>query len=141
MQLLVQHGADLRYTPAVHAAAANSANLMASSHPTRVAIMDFLLDSGADVNMLEPATRVFGRPRVTMHTGRPLHCAVESQDPEHVRFLLSRGADPNLIGAVGKTPLQLAEQDAECEEDRPDSGLQETTLKNLYEIINLFRSG
>jgi len=50
---------------------------MAESHPCGVAIMDFLLDSGAGVNMLEPTTKVFERQRVMMHTGRPLHRAVE----------------------------------------------------------------
>jgi hypothetical protein len=74
---------------------------------------------------------------VTMHTGRPLHRAVESEDQEHVRFLFSWSVNRYFIGAVGETVLRFAEEDAEGEEGHLDCVPQEITLRNLYEIIGI----
>jgi ankyrin repeat protein len=48
--------------------------------------------------------------RRLVYTGTALHRAVESEDPEHVRFLLRRGADQNIKGVMGMTPLEVAER-------------------------------
>ena len=111
VKLLVGHGADVRYTPALHRAAADSVKFDGIKHPGRLEIMDFLLDRGANIDLLEPEfIDKSGRPRqVTGFTGTPLHHAVQSEDPEHVRFLLRRGADRHIKGVMGFTPLEVAE--------------------------------
>ncbi|KAI9853478.1 MAG: hypothetical protein M1813_002210, partial [Trichoglossum hirsutum] len=44
-----------------------------------------------------------------MATGTALHRAVESGDPGRLRFLLQRGADRQVEGLQGYTPVGLAE--------------------------------
>jgi ankyrin repeat protein len=121
VKLLVDHGADVRNTPAVHAAAADSVKFGGKAHPGRLEIMAFLLDRGADIDLLEPDTEIEGHP-VTFHTGTALHRAVESEDPEHVRFLLRRGADRSIRGVTGMTPLEVAK------------------MRHLHEIADILRN-
>jgi ankyrin repeat protein len=73
-----------------------------------------------DINQLEPETDSDAH-QVTFYTGTALHRAVESDDPEHVRFLMRRGADRTIKGAMGMTPLEVAER------------------KHLHEIANILR--
>ena len=110
VKLLVQHGADINSTTAIHNAVLNSVKFP-PVNPGRLDIVAFLLDCGANINQLELTGDGFERPPTTPYTGTPLHRAVESGDLEHVRYLLSRGADWSIQGAMGMTPLELAERD------------------------------
>ena len=111
VKLLVQHGADVTDTRAIHGAVANSIKYP-PVNPGRLDIVTYLLECGANINQLETTTAdEYERPPITPYTGTPLHCAVESENPEHVRYLLSRGADRSIKGASGMTPLEVAERD------------------------------
>ncbi|OCK72688.1 hypothetical protein K432DRAFT_412068 [Lepidopterella palustris CBS 459.81] len=44
-----------------------------------------------------------------LDNGTALHQAVERQDAERVRFLLQRGANRNIKGFQGFTPIEAAE--------------------------------
>lgn len=111
VKLLVQHGADVTNTSAIHGAVANSIKF-APVNPGRLDIVSYLLECGANVNQLWPIMPdVYERPHITPYTGTPLHSAVEAENPESVRYLLSRGADRTIKGALGMTPLEVAESD------------------------------
>jgi ankyrin repeat protein len=60
--------------------------------------MAFLLDHEANID----------HP-VTCYMGTVLHRAVGSEDLEHVRFPLRRGADRYIKGVTGFTPLEVAD--------------------------------
>lgn len=110
MKLLFQHGADVTKTTAIHNAVVNSVKFP-SVNPGRFDIFNHLLECGASINQLELTGDEYERPPITPYTGSPLHRAVESGILEHVSFLLSRGADPSVKGAMGMTSLELAERD------------------------------
>ena len=110
VKLLVQHGADVTNTTAIHNAVMNSFKFP-PVNPGRLDIVTYLLECGASINQLEPTGAEYERPPITPYTGTPLHRAVESGNPEHVSFLLSRGADPSIVGAMGMTSLEVAERD------------------------------
>lgn len=67
----------------------------ASSYST--AMIDALLDLGADVNL-----------QVTGDVGLPLLCAVNAQRDRNAKLLLQRGADANQASESGATPLSEA---------------------------------
>ena len=111
VRLLVQHGADVTNTSAIHGAVANSIKF-ALVNPGRLDIVTCLLECGANINQLWPVMPdVYVRPHITPYTGTPLHSAVEGENPESVRYLLSRGADRSIKGYLGMTPLEVAESD------------------------------
>lgn len=114
VKLLVDHGADVRNTPAVHSAAAASSKWgdeAAHANLDRLKVMEFLLDRGANMDLVQSEFDAEGNPRhVDWSTGTALHCAVASEDPEHVRFLLRRGANRDIKGVMGLTPLEVAEK-------------------------------
>ena len=109
VKLLVQHGADVRNTTAIHSAISNSIKVPPVA-PGRLDIVTYLLECGANINQLEPTADEYERPPTTPYTGTPLHRAVQSENPEHVSYLLSRGADRSIRGALGMTPLEVAER-------------------------------
>ncbi|KAK0516964.1 hypothetical protein JMJ35_000119 [Cladonia borealis] len=111
VKLLVQHGADIKNTSAIHGAVANSIKFV-PVNPGCLDIVTYLLECGADINQLWPIMPdVYERPHITPSTGTPLHSAVEGENPESVRYLLSRGADRSIKGYLGMTPLEVAESD------------------------------
>ncbi|KAB5549973.1 ankyrin repeat-containing domain protein [Coniochaeta sp. 2T2.1] len=115
VELLVKHGARVRGTLAMHAAAAATStptdDCTWEPDPSRVEVLRILLDNGADVNEMEedPKWRKNKRRR-TCFTGTPLHYAVQYPSLEAVRFLLSRGADPLHPSWSGHTVIQAAER-------------------------------
>ena len=110
VKLLVQHGADVTNTKAIHGAVANSTKF-APVNPGRLEIVTYLLECGANINQLTTTTAdECERPPITPYTGTPLHSAVEGENPESVRYLLSRGADRGIKGALGMTPLEVADR-------------------------------
>ena len=111
VKLLIQHGADVTNTSAIHGAVAYSITFP-PVNPGRLDIVTYLPECGANINQLEITTAdEYESLPITPYTGTPLHCAVQSENPEHVSYLLSRGADRSIKGALGMTPLEVAERD------------------------------
>jgi ankyrin repeat protein len=105
VRALVEHGAILANTTALIGAASGQ------PREDRLAIMSFLLDHGVDIDQLEREQDPRGNPVCAgMAAGTALHHAVESGDPECLRFLLGKGADRRVKGLNGRTPLGLAEE-------------------------------
>ncbi|KAG8526394.1 uncharacterized protein KY384_000388 [Bacidia gigantensis] len=99
--LLVQHGARLEDSDALHSAAGAR-----ETKEGRVEMMKHLLDLGVfDVNALErreyPPSRRRGR-------GTPLHNAVLSEDVERLRLLLAYGTDLERENTMGETAEEFA---------------------------------
>ena len=110
VKLLVQHGADVTSTWAIHGAVANSIKFV-PVNPGRLDIVTYLLECGANINqLLLTIPDEYERPTITPYTGTPLHSAVEGENPESVRYLLSRGADRSIKGVLGITPLEVVER-------------------------------
>lgn len=113
LKLLLEHGSKLEGSQALRQAVERG----------QIGNAEIILDKGADVN--ETFTQhdfLAGRDSVW---GCPLHFAIspafpgapdrQASKPEVVRFLLSRGAKPELRNEQGKTPLRLAvEEDEEA---------------------------
>ncbi|KAJ4418866.1 hypothetical protein N0V82_005313 [Gnomoniopsis sp. IMI 355080] len=97
-----------------------------SSLELRLANMTAALDAGADPNELDHELNVH------RGLGRPLHCCLGGYmawgPPKVIRLnlplielLLARGADPRLPGPRYPSPLEMARQEAE-DNDNPDEG-------------------
>ena len=99
--LLVQHGARLEDSDALHSAAG------AREKPEgRIEMMRHLLELNVfDVNALErreyPSARRRGR-------GTPLHSGVAPQEVERLKLLLEHGADLQGKNTMGQTALEYA---------------------------------
>jgi ankyrin repeat protein len=128
IKLLLEHGADVQETHALHAAASMSGKWAAPDvegkpDPARMEILQILLDAGVSVNQMEPDPKGpdslarNGRQR-TPNTGTALHHAVVEGSPEAVSYLLARGADLLAPSWSGHTVIQAAERTHR--EDRED---------------------
>ncbi len=74
-----------------------STPLIYSIHERKKSIVEYLLEHGADPNLIDPVRNI-----------SPLHKAVINRDPDSVELLLEHGADISLR-INNRTPLQLAE--------------------------------
>lgn len=112
VRLLVEHGARIKGTQALHAAATTSAIEMDEGKfhpvPSRVEILKILLDYGADANEMGVDPKALGRPRAS-HTGTPLHRAVKDGSVEAVQCLLAYGADVSSPSWSGLTAMETAQ--------------------------------
>jgi len=72
---------------------------LATFYKAEPLIIDFLLQSGANVNLSD-------RFNVT-----PLHNAIEFEEIENIKMLLAAGADQNWKNDKGQTPVDLARSD------------------------------
>ncbi|KAK4243064.1 hypothetical protein C7999DRAFT_36616 [Corynascus novoguineensis] len=120
IKLLLEHGADVRETHALHVAASRSGERVAPDErgepdPAMMEILRILLDAGANVNQMDPDPKGpdslarNGRQR-TFTTGTPLHHAVAHGSPEAVSYLLARDADLSAPSWSGHTAMQAAER-------------------------------
>jgi ankyrin repeat protein len=97
IDLLIEHGAKIDKSFALHAAASTKNN---------IAMMEHLIELGADVNEYQHSP-YYGFQRT------PLRHAIRSGRVENIRFPLDKGADP-LFGVSARqcTPLEEAEVSA-----------------------------
>jgi ankyrin repeat protein len=79
------------------------------------AILDLLIQHGADVNAKVSGTKSYSMrisyraPANAANEGlTALHAAARNGNLEMVRYLLSKGADPSVLSADGKKPIDLA---------------------------------
>lgn len=111
VKLLVEHGARIKGSQALHAAATTSAIEMGEGNfqsvASRVEILKILLDHGAGANEMEVDPKELGRPRAS-HTGTPLHHAVKDGSVEAVQYLLAYGADVSSPSWSGLTAMETA---------------------------------
>lgn len=97
VQLLLEHGAKLDHSNALHAAAVSREDDSAC-----IQMMVYLLDHGADINALEHQGNPQYRERRKGHAfGTALHSAAQKGKKERVRFLLEKGADPSVLNSKG----------------------------------------
>ena len=75
------------------------------------AILDLLLEHGADVNTQVSGTKTYSmriaRSPSTNEGMTALHVAAQSGRADLVRYLLAKGANPTVVDANGRTPLDL----------------------------------
>ncbi|KAF8063397.1 ankyrin repeat-containing domain protein [Lyophyllum atratum] len=98
-QLLIQHGANVKNTNALKAAAWYG----------NLDMITLLLEAGADVNEIPDYEQMLRSERED-GLGTALHEAAEGGQKEAVELLLERGADPSLKNSVGKTALDIAKE-------------------------------
>jgi len=81
------------------------------------ALLDLLIQHGADVNTQVTGTRTYSmrisyQPPADKEGVSALHGAAQSGRTDLVRYLLEKGANPNLTDANGKKPMDLLDADA-----------------------------
>ena len=104
VKYLMAHGGDPRKGSLLQMAARRRA-------PGRLAIIEFLVDSGASINALEFADC----PRdFDTYSGRglgtALHAAVKSEQKTSIVALLAKGARKDIKDTKGRTPMDLAKE-------------------------------
>lgn len=104
LSVLVSKGARLDGSRALYAAAC-------SKRSEQTSILGFLIDQGMDVNSLElelPWT-VAQHLRPTVK-GTALHAAEKFGHRHLVKYLLERGADPEVRNSEGMTPAEVGDR-------------------------------
>ena len=101
VRLLYAHGASL--DDVLQSAAESPAE-------GRLQVMEFLLDSGADIDAVkwkhdEQSYAAFG----LLELGTALHYAAKNGHTDRVELLLQRGAKADVLDSTGKTALDLAQ--------------------------------
>jgi ankyrin repeat protein len=101
-------------TPFLIAAGANSYGARGGGVPANVetAVLDLLIQHGADVNAQVTGTRTFSM-RISRQLSQTegmsaLHAAVAANNTDLVRYLLDHGARTDLVDASNRTPLDVA---------------------------------
>src|SRR5215831_3451609 len=130
VRLLLDKGAnpninDMGLTPFLVAAGVGPGNRggtglaaqYSAGGPVNMELMELLLQHGADVN-----AQITGTQTYSMRVSRApsanegftaLHAAAEAGKPDVVRYLLEKGAKPDIIDASGRKPIDLAVKSAE----------------------------
>ena len=98
VDLLLAHGAVLRDSDCLHAAAANWHDVAG-----RIEMIKHLLTLGMNINAIEHSESPPGRCK---GHGTLLHSAVYMNNATVVAFLLENGADRDAKNTLGQTPLE-----------------------------------
>jgi uncharacterized protein len=79
--------------------------------PSNMALMDLLLQHGADVNAQVTGTKTYSmrvsRAPSTNEGMTALHAAAQAGKTDMVRYLIEKGANPELVDVNGKKPIDL----------------------------------
>ena len=77
----------------------------------RLAVMEYLLDEGADVHAIHWSSHKPSYDRwIFFGLGTPLHHAAKSGFADRVELLLRRGSDAGVLDSNGKTALEVARE-------------------------------
>lgn len=111
VKILLEHGFSARGTQAMHAAA-----FMAVDDPTRLEVLDLLLQYDGDIDEMEVDSKGRKPPRQrTGFTGTPPHHAIKANGVEAMKYLLVKGASPTAPSWSGRCALQVAERSGKAE--------------------------
>lgn len=101
--LLFDRGGDIKRGQLLH-------NAVQRASPDVLELVSFLLDRGISINEIQYQNHERSwRDRFPFGLGTPLHYAAQEGKVHVVKLLLSRGADPTIKDAKGRTVLQSAE--------------------------------
>jgi uncharacterized protein len=88
------------------------ASSTSSGGPANVALMDLLLEHGADVNAQVTGTKTYSlrisRAPSATEGMTALHVAAQKGSTDVVRYLLAKGAKTDLVDSAGRKPIDLA---------------------------------
>jgi ankyrin repeat protein len=103
---------DMGFTPFLVAAGVTPGGRGGATAAANTAIMDLMIQHGANVNAQVTGTRTYSMrisymPPPDKEGTSALHGAVQAGRTEIVRYLLDKGANPELVDANGKRPIDL----------------------------------
>jgi ankyrin repeat protein len=99
------------FTPFLLAAGVDPSGRAGGGAPNTT-LLDLMIEHGADVNAQVTGTRTYSM-RISYHPppdqegASALHVAVQAGRTDLVRYLLDKGANPELVDANGKKPIDL----------------------------------
>ena len=104
---------DMGFTPFLVAAGVTPGGGGGGGAPN-TELLDLMIQHGADVNTQVTGTRTYSmrisyNPPADREGTSALHGAVQAGRMDLVRYLLAKGANPNLIDANGKKPIDLTD--------------------------------
>jgi ankyrin repeat protein len=110
---------DMGFTPFLVAAGVTPGGRGGGGGAPNMTILDLMIQHGADVNAQVTGTRTYSM-RISYNTPpdkegtSALHGAVQSARSDMVRYLLEKGANPELVDANGKKPIDLLSAGADA---------------------------
>jgi ankyrin repeat protein len=134
VKFLVERGAQLDISNALHAAASNHDE---EDQPERVRVIEFLLDKGMDINKLEFAgDEDFTKQYWDRAYGTPLHYAASWGLSTIVESLLRHGADPNIQARAYQRNVDRGTALDWQRSNEPDEGMYNRRVLVLLGGIN-----
>jgi hypothetical protein len=103
---------DMGFTPFLVAAGVTPGGRGGAAAAANTTLMDLMIQHGADVNAQVTGTRTYSMrisymPPPDKEGTSALHGAVQAGRTETVRYLLDKGANPELVDANGRKPIDL----------------------------------